>query len=260
MKRQFKLIIIALGVIPVLTFSQTNKNYITVDYGSICCGTPSEKPVMDFVENFEKKNKLKPFEIFVELGLGKEGEHTFYIGTDNLCNELLKSFLDGLKITISNQNKQRIKNRDGYVNLHDELIPNSTLKSLKKQPKTKISSLEIYNYKKQNFESFYGKTLRSKIKIVENDDMISGAIMFIKINKDYLGVSVESEIKQEFCAEIDYPEPTKLMYTKTKNSLIIDNSVQKNNNKYQLLSLTLRKEKMFGKVRVENKIEEFEFK
>ncbi len=112
----------------------------------------------------------------------------------------------------------------------------------------------------QNFEPFYRKTLRSKIKIIENDFMIKGEIMYIKINKDYLEVSVESEIKQEFCAEIDYPEPTKLMYAKTENSLIIDNSVQENNNKYQLLSLTLRKEKMFGKVRVENKIEEFEFK
>jgi len=150
MSQHFKLLIIALGIIPVLTFSQTNKNYITVGYGSICCGTPSEKPVMDFIKNFEKENNLKPFEIFVERGLGKEGEHDFYIGIDNLSNESLKSFLDGLKITISDQNKQRIKNRDGSVNLQDELIPNSALESIKTQPRTKISSLKIYDYKRQN--------------------------------------------------------------------------------------------------------------
>lgn len=147
MKQQFKLIIIALGIIPFLVFSQTNKNYIIVDYSSICCGTPSEKPVMEFVKSFEKKNKLKSFEIFVERGLGKEGEHAFYIGTDNLSREHLKSLLDGLKKTISNQNNQRIKNRDGYVNLHAKPTSNSTLKSIKKKSRTKISSLETYNYK-----------------------------------------------------------------------------------------------------------------
>ena len=144
MKRQLKLIIIALGIIPALTFSQTNKNYIKIDYNSICCGTPSEKPVMEFVKNFENENKLKPFEIFIERGLGKEGEHTFYIGIDNLSIEFLKSFLDGLKITVSNQNRQRVKNKDGYVNLHDKLISNSILKNIKKKPRTKISSLENY--------------------------------------------------------------------------------------------------------------------
>lgn len=112
----------------------------------------------------------------------------------------------------------------------------------------------------QDFKSLYEKTLHSKIKVIENDFMIKGEIMYIKINKNYLEVYVESEIKQNFYAEINYPLPTKLIYTKTKNSLIIDNRIQEKKNKYQLLSLTLRKEKIFGKVRIENKIEEFEFK
>jgi hypothetical protein len=148
MKQLLKLIIIAFAFIPIFGFSQTNKNYITVGYSSICCGTPSEKPVMDFVKNFEKKNKLRPFEMFVENGLGKEGEHAFYIGIDNLKSSLLKSFLNGLKTTISNQNKQRSKNRDGYVNLDENLTSNSTLKDIKAKPRTRISSLEAYNYKK----------------------------------------------------------------------------------------------------------------
>lgn len=112
----------------------------------------------------------------------------------------------------------------------------------------------------QNFESFYGKTLRSKIKIVENDDMISGEMMFIKISKDYLEVSVESVVKKEYCLEIVYPPLTKLNYTKNKNSLVIENSLKYKNNKFQLISLTLRKEKVFGKLKIENDIEEFEFK
>ena len=148
MKKLLKFVIIALVFNPVISFSQTNKNYIIVGYSSICCGTPSEKPIMDYVKNFEKKNKLKPFEIFIENGLGKEGEHAFYVGTDNLSTKLIKSFLDGLNITATNQNKQRSKNEDGYVNVDNKLTSNSTLKNIKIKPRTRISSFEIYDYKK----------------------------------------------------------------------------------------------------------------
>ncbi|OYU79369.1 MAG: hypothetical protein CFE23_14465 [Flavobacterium sp. BFFFF1] len=133
MKQVLKLIIIVLICIPVFAYSQTNNNYITVGYSSICCGPPSEKPVTDFVKNFEEQNKLKPFEIFVEGGLGKEGEYAFYIGTDNLDVKLLESFWNGIKVVVSNQNKQRSEHHDGYVNLDDKLATNSTMKSKKLQ-------------------------------------------------------------------------------------------------------------------------------
>ncbi len=144
----FKILIVTIVFIPILTFSQTNKNYIVIGYSSICCGTPSENPIMGYIIKFEKNNKLKPFEMFAEYGLGKEGEFAFYIGTDNLNNKLTKSFLNGLKDTATNQNKQRSENSDGYVNVKEEFMTNSTLKSIKDKPRTKISSLEVYEYKK----------------------------------------------------------------------------------------------------------------
>lgn len=147
MKQLLTFIILALAFIPVFAFSQTNKNYIVVGYSSVCCGTPSEKPIMDYVKIFKKENKLKPFEMFVQ-GFGDEGDCAFYIGTDNLNSKLLKSFLDGLKITANNQNKQRKEDRDGYVNVDDKLTSNSTLKSIKTKSRTIINYFEIYNYKK----------------------------------------------------------------------------------------------------------------
>ncbi|BEV04492.1 hypothetical protein [Chryseobacterium gambrini] len=147
MKQIFKLIIIALITIPVFSFSQTKKEYIMVSYSSICCGTPSEKPIMDFVKKFEIENKLPPFEIFVEYGLGDEGEHAFYIGTDNLNPKSIKSFVKGLKITATKQNNKRLKNRDGSVNVDDKLTLNATLKSIKNKPINQLNSLTIYNYK-----------------------------------------------------------------------------------------------------------------
>jgi hypothetical protein len=148
MKQLLKLVIIALVANPVFAFSQSNKNYISVGYSSVCCGPPSEKPIMNYVKNFEKENKLKPFEIFLERGLGKEGEHAFYIGTGNLNTKLLKSFLNGLKITAISQNKQRSRMGDGYVNVDDKFTSNSTLKSIKIKPRNTFSSLVVYDYKK----------------------------------------------------------------------------------------------------------------
>jgi len=134
----------------ITLFSQTNKNYIAVGYSSICCGTASSQPVIDFVKKFEKKLRLKPFEMWIEDGLGKEGEYTLYIGTDNLNADQLKSFWNGLKMTASNQKKQRSKKGDGYVNVDDKLTPNATLKSIKAKPRTRISSLKKYDYKEIN--------------------------------------------------------------------------------------------------------------
>ncbi|MFC0777045.1 hypothetical protein [Flavobacterium sp. HJSW_4] len=102
---------------------------------------------MDFVKKTEKKLKLKPFEILIENGLGKEGEHIFYIATDNLNANQLKSFWNDLKLTASNQNKLSSKNEKGSINVEDKLISNATLKSIKANPKTRISSLKVYNYK-----------------------------------------------------------------------------------------------------------------
>lgn len=91
------MILFYLMLMPVFAISQTNKSFIMISYSSICCGTPPEKPIIDFIKNFEKKNKLKQYEMFVESGLGKEGEFAFYIGTDNMKPKQLKSFNDGLK-------------------------------------------------------------------------------------------------------------------------------------------------------------------
>lgn len=148
MKLIFKVVLLAIGFTPLLAFSQTNKNYIVVSYSSICCGTPAANPIKEYIKEFEKYNKLKSFEMFVAYGLGKEGEYAFYIGTDNLNNKLTQSFLSGLKDTANDQNKKRLENSDGYINVNDAFVTNSTLKNINDKSRTKISHLEVYDYKK----------------------------------------------------------------------------------------------------------------
>ncbi|KXH84791.1 hypothetical protein [Chryseobacterium kwangjuense] len=116
----------------VFFFSQKNQNYIQVSYSSICCGTPSTQPLMDYVKQFEKKNKLRPLEILRHSGLGREGEFNLYIGIDKLSKKKKTTFLKGLQFALSSQNEKRKKDRDGHVNLDSaETIHGSNLKDIK---------------------------------------------------------------------------------------------------------------------------------
>ncbi|MDP9961765.1 hypothetical protein [Chryseobacterium lathyri] len=96
-------------------FSQKSMSYVRISYGSICCGTPSTKPVTDYLKKFEKSNKLRAFEILEQGGLGREGEFTLYIGTDKLNKKQKAAFTKGLQSVITSQNKTRIQNSDGTV-------------------------------------------------------------------------------------------------------------------------------------------------
>lgn len=96
-------------------FSQKSMNYVRISYGSICCGTPSTKPVTDYLKKFEKSNKLRAFEILEQGGLGREGEFTLYVGTDKLNKKQKAAFKKGLESVITSQNKTRKQNSDGMV-------------------------------------------------------------------------------------------------------------------------------------------------
>jgi len=63
-------------------FAQKSENYIEIGYNSICCGTPSSAPVMNYIKSFQgKKNTL---EIYRQSRLGREGEYKLFIGIDAL--------------------------------------------------------------------------------------------------------------------------------------------------------------------------------
>lgn len=115
-----KKILLAIGLFStVLFFAQKNENYLVVGYHSICCGTPSDKPVMDYITKFRAKNKIKNFEIYRQSGLGREGEFNLYIGTDKFSKTQKVQFVNGLKAAIDAQNKMKKPNRDGNVSFDE---------------------------------------------------------------------------------------------------------------------------------------------
>lgn len=124
-----KKILFALGLfLSTFFFAQKSENYLQIGYASICCGTPSDKPVMDFVSQFQKKNKIKELEIYKQSGLGREGEYNLYIGIDKLSKTQKAKFIKGLKGAIDAQNSARRQNRDGIVNFNEaELVKKADL-------------------------------------------------------------------------------------------------------------------------------------
>ena len=133
-----KKIVLIIGIFSFSFFySQKSENYLQVRYGSICCGTPSTEPVMNYLNQFQKKNKIKSLEVYKQSGLGREGEFNLYIGTDNLSKKQKTSFITGLQAAVEKQNNARQKNRDGNVSFQQE-------ETVKKADLANARNLTIY--------------------------------------------------------------------------------------------------------------------
>ncbi|UWX61366.1 hypothetical protein N0B40_03595 [Chryseobacterium oranimense] len=112
-------------------------SYVRISYGSICCGTPSTKPVTDYLKKIEKSNQLRAFEILKQSGLGREGEFNLYIGTDKLGKKQKSVFTKGLQSVIALQNKNRKQESDGTVDFDPAV-------AVYKSDLTNIKNLTIY--------------------------------------------------------------------------------------------------------------------
>lgn len=118
-------------------FAQKSQNYVQISYSSICCGTPSTAPVTNYLSQFQKKSKIKTFEILKQSGLGREGEFNLYVGIDQLSKIQKTKFIKGLQEAVSLQNTKRNDGSDGYVNFEPATIV--TKKNL-----ASIKNLTIY--------------------------------------------------------------------------------------------------------------------
>lgn len=118
-------------------FSQKSMSYVRISYSSMCCGTPSTKPVTDYLKKFEKSNHLKAFEILKQGGLGREGEFDLYIGTDKLGKKQKTAFTKGLQSVIALQNKTRKQKSDGTVDFNPSV-------TVYQSDLTDIKNLTIY--------------------------------------------------------------------------------------------------------------------
>jgi len=130
-----------------ISSAQKNEKFVRVDFSSICCGTPSEKPLMDYTKEFSQKNKLKKFEIWLETGLGYEGEFALFIGIDNLSKKKRSKFISGLKTLVDDFESKRNINQDGNIRLSDEFAAKDQLIKRQNNPTNQFSKVVLYDPK-----------------------------------------------------------------------------------------------------------------
>jgi len=137
-----KKIVLIIGLFSAVLFSaQKSETYLSLDYNSMCCGTPSTNPVMTYIEAFQSKNIGKPIEVYRQSGLGREGEFKLFIGIDALSKSKRKQFIKGLEETVTSQNNKRNRSSDGSVFFTPTQV-------LSKENLKQINNLTIYKKEK----------------------------------------------------------------------------------------------------------------
>ncbi len=117
--------IVSLLLISIIFVNATAQNppvtttyRVSFAFGSIGTGTPSDKPLLDFLSCFKTCNKLKTLTA-VRIGpLGREGEYKLAFPLTELNKTKKKSFIAELKKLAENMNEH------GYVTVTENDIIN----------------------------------------------------------------------------------------------------------------------------------------
>ena len=70
---------------------------IVVEFQSVCCGVPSEAPMVSFLKNFKRTNKIKKIKVYKIGPLGREGEYHLGFKLTEFNRAQKKSFIKKLK-------------------------------------------------------------------------------------------------------------------------------------------------------------------
>jgi hypothetical protein len=109
------LISLSLLLLSLNTFAQKTTYKVVVKFGSMCCGVPSNKPLLDYVAAFKKKNKIKKI-VCDSIGpMGKEGEYDMAFALKELKKPQVAIFIKDL-IALATTMKEQ-----GYTNIEENI-------------------------------------------------------------------------------------------------------------------------------------------
>lgn len=128
------------------TPTDANTSVVVLDYNSVCCGPPSEMPVVNFIQNFVKANKTAKPVVYKKSGLGREGEFKLYIMLNGFNPMSVKPFLAGLQKTVSDQNNSRNKSSDGTINFNERLLSETEWNQTMDESKNSRFPISTYKY------------------------------------------------------------------------------------------------------------------
>lgn len=102
------LFFISLCFIGFSTKAQTKDSIIrypiVIQFQSVCCGVPSEAPLISFIKTFKRNNKIKKITAYKIGPLGREGEYNVGFKLTELNRAQKKSFIKKLKLLMPKLN------------------------------------------------------------------------------------------------------------------------------------------------------------
>jgi hypothetical protein len=100
------------------SIAQVNKYRVIIKFGSMCCGVPSNKPLLDYINAFKKKNKIKKIACDSIGPKGKEGEYDMAFTLKELKKKQIEVFVKEIKVLATTMKEQ------GYANVEENMEVN----------------------------------------------------------------------------------------------------------------------------------------
>ncbi len=103
------------------TFAQNSTTYpVVVSFGSMCCGVPSNEPVIKLIKSFKKQYKIKQIAVYNIGPMGREGEYYLAFRLKEFSKAQKIKFIEQLKKTAATMKEQ------GYAEIRENETVNKT--------------------------------------------------------------------------------------------------------------------------------------
>ncbi len=96
--KKFITLIVTLIVLTINVAAQQKVTYpAVITFNSMCCGVPSDAPVMKFIKSFKKQYKIKKIAVDRIGPMGREGEYYLAFKLKELTKAQKQKFISQLK-------------------------------------------------------------------------------------------------------------------------------------------------------------------
>ena len=101
--------------------AQSSTTYpVVVSFGSMCCGVPSNEPVIKLIKSFKKQYKIKQIAVYNIGPMGREGEYYLAFRLKEFSKAQKIKFVQQLKKTAATMKEQ------GYAEIRENETVNKT--------------------------------------------------------------------------------------------------------------------------------------
>lgn len=122
------------AALSTVAFAQNSTTYpVVVSFGSLCCGVPSDEPVIKLIRSFKKQYKIKQIAVDNIGPMGREGEYYLAFRLKEFSKAQKIKFIQQLKKTAATMKEQ------GYA----EIKENETVNKADLSSRTTVRALKF---------------------------------------------------------------------------------------------------------------------